>query len=123
MSTRHNPDTSKEAFNALTPEKLSKDYKKIIEALKVLGSGNYEQISDYIQCREPNVVSRRLKELESMQLIWKPGAKNLTKRNRSAYIYQLINQPKVETTIINEFKGRKASTDFAKGLIQQNLFH
>lgn len=74
---RNNPDTSIVAYRSLTPEKLNGDYKKITDALKVLGTATYEQISEYIQCREPNVVSRRMKELEEMQLIWKPGEKRL----------------------------------------------
>ncbi len=90
------PETSLEAYHALTPEKLAGDYAKIINALKVLGTATYEQISDFNGCREPNIISRRLKELESKELIFKTGEKRLTKRNRNAFVYCLTNQPKTD---------------------------
>jgi DNA-binding HxlR family transcriptional regulator len=91
------PITSLESYRALTPEKLSKDYAKILSALTVLGVAHYEAISDYLGCREPNIVSRRLSELERNQLIYKTGEKRKTKRNRNAFVYCLTNaMPKVE---------------------------
>lgn len=91
-------ETSKEAFLALRPEHLRKMYVRIVEALKVLGTAHYEDLSDYLQCQDRNQISRRLKEMEEMELIWKPGGKKLTKRNRNAFVYQLRgdNQPKVK---------------------------
>jgi len=84
------PDTSKDAFKALTPEKLAKDYSDIVFALKCLKEGSYEQISKVLGWVDMGKCSRRLKELQSMQVIYKPGNKILTSRNRFAYVYKLV---------------------------------
>ena len=92
------PSTSIDAYKALDPRSVQAMYAKIIGALKVLGTAHYEELADYIQCREPQDVARRLSELERMQMIWKPGGKRLTKRKRNAFLYQLTgdSQPKTE---------------------------
>jgi hypothetical protein len=121
------PETSKEAKALKTQESKNKDYAKIINALTVLGTGIYEQISDFCGCREPNVISRRLKELEEKQLIYKTGEKRLTKRNRNAFVYCLTNQmPKVENTqppeLVAYKPNEKSAADYAQNIIQQSLF-
>jgi predicted transcriptional regulator len=112
------PDTSLEAYKALRPEQLRTMYAKIVEALKVLGTATYEQLSDYINCQDRNQISRRLKEMEGLQIIFKPGNKRLTKRGRNAYVYALTNssQPKTEKEIVYR-SDEKASTDYSKQLI------
>jgi predicted transcriptional regulator len=120
------PETSLEAYKALHPENLRTMYAKIVEALKVKGTATYEELSDYLNCQDRNQISRRLKEMEGLQLIFKPGNKRLTKRGRNAYVYCLTNasQPKTEKEIVYK-KEEKSSTDYSKQLIratQQNLF-
>lgn len=103
---KHQPETSRAAYRELSAEGVRNMYARIVEALKVLGIANYEELSDYLQCREPNIISRRLAEMERFEppLIFKPGAKRKTKRNRDAFVYQLTgNQPKTE----NELKVQK----------------
>lgn len=93
------PDTSIAAFHALTPEKLAADYEGIIRALKWLKEANYEKIATFLHWEDINKCSRRLKELESMQIIYKPGGKSLTRRNRSAYNYKLVEKVLVQTEL------------------------
>ncbi len=113
------PETSLESFHALTPEKLSADYAKIINGLKVLGTATYEQLSDFNGCREPNVISRRLSELERKQLIFKTGEKRLTKRNRNAFVYCLTNNhPKVEAETVYK-KETISAADHANNILKQ----
>lgn len=122
------PETSLEAYHALTPEKLSGDYAKIIKGLQALGNATYEQLSDFLNCREPNVISRRMKELETKQLVFKTGEKRLTKRRRNAFVYSLINSPKTDEQAQNQFKKDvPASSDYAAKILkaipeQQSLF-
>lgn len=92
MSTTSLPDTSLAAYRALTPEKLAKDYKDIIIALRFLDEATYEEISQTLTWHDMGKASRRLKEMEAMQLIYKPGKKRLTRRKRSAYVYKLVEK-------------------------------
>jgi hypothetical protein len=117
------PETSLEAYKALTPEKLSADYAKIINGLKVLGTATYEQLSDFNGCREPNIISRRMCELERKQLIFKTGEKRLTKRRRNAFVYCLTNNfPKTdnETKLISHPQSKE---EIKSTVIQPTLFY
>lgn len=122
MSKNH-PETSMEAYRALQPEHLRKTYQRIINALQSLGTATYEELADYLNCREPNQISRRLKEMEGMELIWKPGGKRLTKRRRNAFVYQLTAQPKTDQEIKSQIKKDvPAAQPAKKEYIAQTLF-
>lgn len=115
------PITSIDAFKALTPEKLAKDYADIVFALKCLKQGSYEQISKVLGWVDMGKCSRRLKELESMQIIYKPGDKVLTSRKRQAFIYKIVENG--ETSVEPEkIMPGKSVGDYAKELIQKELF-
>ena len=118
MSNRKLPDTSHAANKAATEEMRRTHYGKIISALKVLGSGIYEQIADYCGM-DKHQVGRRLSEMEGLQLVWKPGAKKPTKSNRMAYVYQLTgdSQPKTENEAVAYRKDVKNAADYASGII------
>lgn len=84
------PETSLGAYHALTPEKVKKDHEKIFLALSNLWEAIYDEIARYLNEKDVNMVSRRLKEMEEMELIKKTGRKRRTSRNRSAFTYQVI---------------------------------
>ena len=116
-------ETSLEAFRALTPEILAKDYQRIIHALKCLKLANYEAIAKFCGWDDINKCSRRLKELESMQIIYKPGSKSLTKRQRQAFNYSLVENNEISATPERQMKGESIS-DISKKIssIQPTLF-
>lgn len=115
------PDTSIDAFKALTPEKLAFDYRCIIDALKRLKLANYEQISRYLGWADINKCSRRLKELEGMQIIFKPGSKSTTKRNRQAYNYAIVGGGEEKIEIEKVMQG-ETICDISRKLTQKSLF-
>jgi hypothetical protein len=99
------PDTSHAAKASFTDVMKSTHHKKIVEALKILGKGNYEIIGNYIGMKNINQIARRLKEMmpptednpTGLNLIFKPGTKSKTSSGREAYDYCLTNNhPKVE---------------------------
>lgn len=96
------PDTSLEAYRALTPEKLSRDYANIKYALECKREATYEEIADYLDWVDKNKVSRRLKEMEAAQIVYKPGYKKLTSRNRQAYLYRLVPTKPIQKTLFQE---------------------
>lgn len=118
---RQNPITSNDAFRALQPEKLAHDYEGIIRALKSLKLANYEQISTYLGWVDINKCARRLSEMERASIIYKPGSKSLTKRNRQAFNYSLVVNGEVSAKPEKMLSGKSVG-DFAQALIQKDLF-
>lgn len=96
------PKTSLEAYKALTPEMLSKDYKDILGSLKRLGKAIMEEIAADLNYSDKNKVSRRMKELEGMQLVHKTGATRPTKSNRQAYEYTLMQPTTAQSNPIQK---------------------
>lgn len=113
------PSTSLEAYKSVTVEMQNNHYSKILKALKSLGSGTYEELSNFVGM-DKHQIGRRLKEMELNELIYKSGTKRATKSGRSAYVYFLVgsNQPKTEKEV-NFAKIPKAATEYAKYLIKQ----
>lgn len=86
---RNNPNTSHEAFEAVSETMLQNHWAKILDALKVLKLATYEELAEHIGFKDKNQVSRRLKALELEGLVYKPGTKKLTSSNRNAFQYAL----------------------------------
>lgn len=112
------PETSREAYLSVTLEMKNTHYSKIIKALKTLGSGIYEELADYMGM-EKNQVSRRLKEMEMQELVYKSGTKRPTRSGRNAFVYYLVgsSQPKTEKEI-NYSKVKTTATEHAKKIIE-----
>ena len=111
------PDTSLEAYHSLTNEQLREMYIKIKWALKSLGKANYEEIATFLNLPDRNMVSRRLKEMEGLEMIYKPGTKSLTTRKRNAYQYSIRTE---ETVVPQPEKFNPTETtaaDFANLII------
>lgn len=84
------PSTSIEAYKKVTPEMLQGHYGKILKALKILGTANYEKIANAVGL-DKHQVGRRLSEMEEEGRKWvhKPGTTSLTKSGRKAFDYSL----------------------------------
>lgn len=121
MTKRKNPETSHEAYAKVTPSMLTNHHSKIIKALEVLGTATYEQISSFITI-EPHAVGRRMKELEVMGIVYKPGTKWPTKSGRNAYQYTLQESGKIVTKVTEKSLPGESISDFSKKLIQPSLF-
>lgn len=116
---RKKVETSIEAYNLLNEEHISNHHRKILIALRLLKNGNYEQISQKASM-DRHQVARRLNELESKGLVYKPGIKTLTSTGRNSFVYSLTADGKVYSPAPVErvMKGKSVS-DFAKEIIQQ----
>ena len=122
MSKRKHISTSADAYNSLKPGQLAAIYRKIIEALKVLGQGSSQQISAHLTL-DDDVVRKRLSELGKMGIIYKPGHKVPTKKGRDSYVWQLCS-PGAKTDTQNKVMTGKSVIDYSKTIqqIQNNLF-
>jgi predicted transcriptional regulator len=115
------PDTSLAAYKAVSPEMLTNHHSKIIEALRLSKNGlMYEQIAAQVKL-DKHQVGRRISELESMQIIYKPGEKRNTSTGRSAYVYKLVQNGEVSAQPEKAMKGESVS-DISRKLIQKSLF-
>lgn len=109
---RNYPITSHLAKAMKSDESKQRDWDKIIATLKVLGNSNYEQIADYIGWRDLNTCSRRLKELcpastdnpKGKGLIYNTGVKNLTKRQRQAFMFAIKGTGTKENAVEVNYK-------------------
>jgi hypothetical protein len=129
MSKRPNqPATSRAAFHSLDPERLRATYKKIYDALLVIGEGNYEQISAAAGEKEEKIW-KRLKESCEKGLIHNTGKTVMTKNNRMSYVFALGPSPEPIKKKERVMSGKTIS-DFSKAInqvspsikIQESLF-
>lgn len=117
MKKKNLPSTSKEAYEKAKPM-MEDHYKKIIAGIKRVGIANYEKIAAHIGL-DRHQVGRRLKEMEGLQLVYKPGTKSLTTSGRNAFDYQLTGEgQKVEVKEFVYKKGEESAADSAIKLIK-----
>lgn len=114
---RINPQTSTDAFKAVSPEMLADHYQKILGALKSLKKAIYEEVAKEIGWEDKNRVSRRLAELEGMQLVYKTGEKRLTSSKRNANVYALVTNG--EKSVEPERIPKTTAADFANMIINK----
>jgi DNA-binding Lrp family transcriptional regulator len=108
-------ETSKEAFKKLDPLRVAGTYFKIIDALKIIKEGNFEQIALQADLK-PEKVWKRLSELERSEIIYKPGLKVPTKNGANSYVYRLCGDGGVKSEIEKPIYGKSVS-DYSKELI------
>lgn len=129
--TRVNPDTSLQAYHSMDGKILAEHYQRILSTLKMLNTAIYEEIATAAGFTDKNQVSRRLKELEIMELVYKTGTKGLTKSNRQAYHYKLRSAdtivPEMENKVHEEIVPAYFASLLVAGtkqgkLVQQSIF-
>lgn len=121
MSNKSNfPETSLEAYHAVSPEMLTNHHKSILNALKRLKSGNYEEIAASVSM-ERHQIGRRLSELEREGVIYKTSEKRLTSTGRSAFVYKLVENGEISAQPEKVMPGETVS-DISRKLTQKSLF-
>ena len=116
---RTNPQTSLDAWRSMDGKILADHYCKILTALDLLGTGIYEEIATQVGFTDKNQVSRRLAELERMELVYKTGEKGLTKSNRQAFKYKIRTKETIVPTIEKFTPPDTTAADFANMIIAQ----
>lgn len=114
------PDTSREAFHSLDPVNLAVVHGKILDALKIIGSGTFEDIARQAKL-EPQRVWRRLAELEKHNLVHRPGEKKVLSSGRNGLVWHLRDpsQPTPTPVVENVPIPGKTVSDFSKVILQQ----
>jgi predicted transcriptional regulator len=120
MAKRNLPQTSKDAYANLKPEQLREVYKKIIEALKILGTASTEQIASYLTMEHAKI-HKRVSEMERMQMIYRPGNRVTTKSGCTAFVWCLSgNQPKTDKETTEKSITGTAVVYYSRKLIIKN---
>ena len=114
---RTNPQTSIDAWRSMDGKILADHYCKILTALDLLGTGIYEEIATQVGFTDKNQVSRRLAELERMELVYKTGEKGLTKSNRQAFKYKIRTKETIVPELEKFTPPDTTAADFANMII------
>jgi len=121
-------DTSKAAYESLRAEEIRTLYAGIIAALKVIGKGNFEDISSQMGVK-PERVWKRLSELKDLELIYRTGEKKMLSSRRFGYVWALTGDtfPKSQP-VEKSMKGQTIATfsrniEKIKNATQASLFN
>lgn len=122
MTKRKNPPTSAEAFKSITEDQLRAIYKKIIDALRLIGEGSQEDIAAKAKV-DREKIWKRLSELHNMGFIYRPGNTRVLRSGRKGYTWMLTEAGIQKTTFEKSMPGKSVS-DFSKAIsrVQTTLF-
>ena len=120
MGKRKIADTSRAAYESLTPDKLRDDYKKIMSALSVIEEGTSEQIAAKLKCK-PDKIWKRLSEMVKMEVIIKPGNKRPLKSGCNGYTYVLTEKGKQLVECNLSMIPGKTVQDFSRAINQPQI--
>lgn len=130
---RKNPDTSLEAYYNRIVDTGAREttYKKILDALKKIGEGNYELIAAAANEKESRIW-KRIGELRKDGLVIDTGKRMQTKDNNASMIYALFMDAEKYKDVAKPEKIQKdtiTAVDWANKIIastkkniQQKLF-
>lgn len=128
---RKNPETSIQAYTRIMNcDAKETAYKKIIQALEVIGEGNYEAIA--LQAKETESrIWKRLGEIRSMGLIFDTGKRITTKNGSNSMVYALFSEKEkyIQVPKLEKIPKGKGISDYSKAIrkvsskiVQQVLF-
>lgn len=116
MSKKQVPDTSKEAFKSLEPDKIRLMYKKIQDALNDLGPSTYEQIAEYWQ-EKPERIWKRMNEAMKLGLCHRNGERRVMSSGRQGFVWMVGSGVDVTKQRKKVMKGPTVS-DFSKAILK-----
>lgn len=112
------PKTSIDAYKSVTPKMLASHYQMVLDALKMIETGHYEDISTHLGLTDKVKVARRLNEMCGLELIYKVGITKPTSTGRSANVYAIRTPDTVlPPTEPHYAEGITTAADFACKII------
>ena len=123
MGTTKMPETSREAYHSLNPANILEVHHRIMDALRILGNGTFEDIARQAKL-EPQRVWRRLSELLKVDIVYRPGTKKPLRSGRNGFIWALTKPGEPTAPVTERVMKGKTIADYSKKLIpaQQQLF-
>jgi predicted transcriptional regulator len=114
---RKNPETSNEAYRSLDPMKINETHGRILDGLKSIGSGTYEDLANFLSL-ENQRVWRRLSELHRGGLIHRTGERKIMKSGRQGFVWVPGSATEPVKKKERVLKG-KTVVDFSKSILKQ----
>lgn len=111
------PETSKEAYRSLDPDKISELHRLILFALSQIGEGTFEDVSAALKLPKERIW-KRMSELHKQELIYRPGNKRILKSGRSGYTWMLTEKGRPNTTKAEKILKGKSVSDYSKKIIE-----
>lgn len=107
------PETSKEAFRSLDPEKISEIHRKILWALSQMEPSTFEEIAAFLKI-DKSIVWRRLSELHKDGLIYRPGTKKALRSGRAGYCWTLTDKSLPKTQAAEKALAGPCIADYSR---------
>lgn len=117
MSKKQIPDTSKDAFKSLEPDKIRLMYKKILTALQGAGLATYEEVAILLN-EKPERIWKRLPEMLKLGLVHRPGERKVMSSGRQGFVWKIGSGIDVTKQRKKVMKGPTVS-DFSKAILKQ----
>jgi hypothetical protein len=114
---RKNPVTSDAAYRGLDPNKMSETHVAIVESLKIIGEGNYEDISACSGMPEARIW-KRIVDVVRKGLIHDTGKEKDTVHGNKSRIFALGPSPEPVVKKERVMKG-KTVVDYSKAILKQ----
>lgn len=121
MPKRKTPETSIEAYNSLDPVQIRDIYIQIKWALGQIGSGHFEDIAAALKLPKDRIW-RRLKEMEDLGMIYRPGTKKVLSTGRNAMVWTLVNPDGNNEVVTEKSLPGKSVADYSRNILQTKLF-
>lgn len=120
MPKRKQPETSLEALRSLDPAQIRDIYVSIKWALGQIGSGHFEDIAAALKLPKERVW-RRLKEMEDLGIIYRPGTKKMLSTGRNGMVWVLCNSESTNEKVTEKALPGKSVADYSKSITQLSL--
>lgn len=113
--------TSLEAYRSLDPKKISDIHKRILDALKVIGKGHYEDIAKAAHA-DPSRIWKRLSECHKSGLIERTGERKALSSGRDGFVWTLADKYVPLVKITESVIPGKTISEYSKAIHQIQLF-
>jgi predicted transcriptional regulator len=121
MVKKRQPETSLSAYKSLQPDQIAEIYRKILEALGKLGFATYEEIAAYLKM-PPAKIWKRMSELHTKELVYRPGTKKMLKSGRMGFQWGLTSGQLIKTEKSQKsLKGQQSISDYSRKLITPSV--
>lgn len=114
------PQTSKDAYKSLDPDKINEIHKRILDALKIIGKGHYEDIAKAAKA-DAGRVWKRLSELHKGGLIERTGERKALSSGRDGFVWTLTEKGQPVAKVTERFPVGTSSHEHASSILKQTV--
>ena len=114
MKTKQ-PETSLAAYHSLDHESVASIQNKIVDALKIIGTGTSEQVATHLKM-EHSRIWKRFSELEKDGRIINTQSKRMNRSGRNAFVYSLPDQQNNDLKKVERISKGESISDISRNI-------